>query len=45
MRFYSRIAALLLRQVDRVMPRLSIHVNPRDTMVVLAVRPGEPTEG
>ena len=45
MRFYSRIAALLLRQVDRVMPRLSIHVNPRDTMVVLAVRPGEPPEG
>jgi 2-polyprenyl-3-methyl-5-hydroxy-6-metoxy-1,4-benzoquinol methylase len=42
MRFYSRVAALLLRQVDRAMPKLSFNVNSRDTMVVVAVRPAEP---
>jgi hypothetical protein len=40
MRFYTRIGALLLRTVDRVVPKLSFYVNPRDTMLVLAVKPG-----
>lgn len=40
LRFYTRVGALLLRTVDRAVPRLSIYVNPHDTMVVLATRPG-----
>jgi SAM-dependent methyltransferase len=39
MRFYTRIGALLLRTVDRAVPRLSLYVNPRDTMLVLAAKP------
>ena len=39
MRFYTRVGALLLRNVDRVVPKLSLYVNPRDTMVALARRP------
>jgi 2-polyprenyl-3-methyl-5-hydroxy-6-metoxy-1,4-benzoquinol methylase len=38
MRFYSRMAALMLRAVDRFLPRLSISVNPHDTMCVIAIR-------
>jgi 2-polyprenyl-3-methyl-5-hydroxy-6-metoxy-1,4-benzoquinol methylase len=38
MRFYSRIAARLLRTADRLMPNLSIYVNSGDTMYVLARR-------
>lgn len=40
MRFYSRVAALLLRAADRVVPNLSVYVNPHDTMCVIAVRDG-----
>jgi 2-polyprenyl-3-methyl-5-hydroxy-6-metoxy-1,4-benzoquinol methylase len=40
MRFYTRIGALLLRAADRAVPRVSVYVNPGDTMVVLATRPG-----
>ena len=39
MRFYTRVGALLLRTVDRAVPRLSLYVNSRDTMVALARRP------
>jgi len=39
LRFYTRIGALLLRTVDRVVPKLSFYVNPRDTMLVLAAKP------
>jgi 2-polyprenyl-3-methyl-5-hydroxy-6-metoxy-1,4-benzoquinol methylase len=38
MRFYSRIAALALRTADRLVPNLSIYVNPHDTMCVIAVK-------
>ena len=38
MRFYSRIAARLLRTADRLAPNLSIYVNSYDTMYVLASR-------
>ncbi len=41
MRFYSRVAARLLRTVDRALPKLSIYVNPYDTMMVLAAKPAE----
>ena len=36
MRFYSRIAARLLRTADRLVPNLSLYVNSYDTMYVLA---------
>ncbi|MGH7742256.1 MAG: class I SAM-dependent methyltransferase [Candidatus Eiseniibacteriota bacterium] len=36
MRFYSRIAALLLKTADRLVPNLSVYVNPHDTMCVIA---------
>jgi SAM-dependent methyltransferase len=39
MRFYTRVGALLLRAVDRVVPKLSFYVNPLDTMMVLAAKP------
>lgn len=39
MRFYTRIGALLLRTVDRAVPKLSLYVNPHDTMMALATRP------
>ena len=42
MRFYSKIAAFLLRTVDRVMPNRSLYVNPHDTMCVIAVRDEAP---
>jgi hypothetical protein len=38
MRYYSRVAALVLRAADRLMPNLSVYVNPHDTMCVIAVR-------
>jgi 2-polyprenyl-3-methyl-5-hydroxy-6-metoxy-1,4-benzoquinol methylase len=38
MRFYSRIAALALRTADRLVPNLSVYLNPRDTMCVIAVK-------
>lgn len=38
MRFYSRIAALLLRTTDRLVPNLSVYVNPHDTMCVIAIK-------
>ena len=38
MRFYSRIAALLLRTADRLVPHLSVYVNPHDTMCVIAIK-------
>jgi len=38
MRFYTRVGALLLRTADRMVPRLSLYVDPRDTMYVLAVK-------
>jgi 2-polyprenyl-3-methyl-5-hydroxy-6-metoxy-1,4-benzoquinol methylase len=38
MRYYSRVAALVLRAADRLMPNLSVYVNPHDTMCVSAVR-------
>lgn len=39
LRFYTRVGALLLRAVDRFVPRLSVYVNSLDTMYVLAARP------
>src|SRR5258705_363902 len=39
LRFYTRVGAMLLRTMDRAVPKLSFYVNPRDTMVVLASRP------
>jgi len=39
LRFYTRVGALLLRTVDRMVPKLSFYVNPHDTMLVLAVKP------
>jgi SAM-dependent methyltransferase len=39
LRFYTRVGALLLRAADRAVPRVSLYINPGDTMVVLATRP------
>lgn len=36
LRYYTRIGAFLLRHVDRVVPDMSIYVNPFDTMCVVA---------
>jgi 2-polyprenyl-3-methyl-5-hydroxy-6-metoxy-1,4-benzoquinol methylase/ribosomal protein S27E len=36
LRYYTRIGALLLRSVDRVVPELSLYVNPFDTMCIVA---------
>ena len=41
LRYYSRIAALLLGGLDRLVPRRSFYVNPLDTFCVLASRPAE----
>lgn len=38
MRFYSRIATVLLRTLDRIVPNVRVYVNPHDTMCVVAVR-------
>jgi 2-polyprenyl-3-methyl-5-hydroxy-6-metoxy-1,4-benzoquinol methylase len=43
MRFYSRMAALLLRTADRLMPNVALYVNSYDTMYVLATRRETPT--
>jgi 2-polyprenyl-3-methyl-5-hydroxy-6-metoxy-1,4-benzoquinol methylase len=38
LRFYTRTGAVLLRAVDRVVPRLSLYVTSFDTMTVIATR-------
>ncbi|MBI3783479.1 MAG: class I SAM-dependent methyltransferase [Deltaproteobacteria bacterium] len=38
LRFYTRIGALLLQSMDRLVPNVSMHVSSGDTMCVLAVR-------
>jgi SAM-dependent methyltransferase len=38
MRFYSKIASVVLRAADRLVPDLRIYLNPHDTMCVIAIR-------
>jgi 2-polyprenyl-3-methyl-5-hydroxy-6-metoxy-1,4-benzoquinol methylase len=38
MRFYSRIAAMVLRTADRLVPNVSVYVNPHDTICAIALK-------
>jgi 2-polyprenyl-3-methyl-5-hydroxy-6-metoxy-1,4-benzoquinol methylase len=40
LRYYTRIGALLLRSVDRLVPNVSLYLNPLDTMCVIAQKRG-----